>query len=206
MKLSQAILVSLCCLGVGGCANFAPQPNSCAPAPAPIASLAGPEDFAAPPPPPVAPSTISVAPGKMYNMNSKGKSTSSAKSKKTSTRSVSSEETPSGRTSEKESSDAGASSGAAASADASSAPADSGDATMMARPVRKSTARKAAKKTESGSDTESGSTYRSGTAPQSSIHPKGKGSVAKTIRSNEVEVLPVSNPAPSKKVDSKLSS
>lgn len=67
MKLSQALMVSLCCFGIAGCSGISSR--STANVPAPALRAAGPDQFAAPPPPPSVPqSTITVAPQKMYNM------------------------------------------------------------------------------------------------------------------------------------------
>ena len=81
MKLSQALMVSLCCFGIAGCSGLSSR--STANVPAPALRAAGPDQFAAPPPPPSVPqSTITVAPQKMYNMGApKKKATAPAPAK-----------------------------------------------------------------------------------------------------------------------------
>ncbi|MCX7716933.1 MAG: hypothetical protein N2111_00825 [Candidatus Sumerlaeaceae bacterium] len=86
MKLSQAVMLSLLCLSVAGCSGLN-RSRAVAPG-APAA--AGPDAMAAPPPRTPASSTISVAPGNMYNLGpapnrSKTGPQSSATKKKTST-------------------------------------------------------------------------------------------------------------------------
>jgi hypothetical protein len=85
MKLCQALLLSLLCLGVAGCSGLN-RSRAVAPG-APAA--AGPDAMAAPPPRTSASSTISVAPGNMYNLGpapnrSRPGPQSSATNKKTS--------------------------------------------------------------------------------------------------------------------------
>lgn len=88
MRLTQALLVLSCCYAVAGCSGTMNRTGSPAPG-VPAASATGPDMFAAPPPPTAPSSTITVAPGDMYNLGSSprrssaGPQSSNTRSKKT---------------------------------------------------------------------------------------------------------------------------
>ncbi len=177
MNLSRALLIPLCCLGVAGCSSLtnrgtnAPAPNS------------GPDSFAAAPPPSVAPSTITVRPANLYNM---GNTTRRGASKPVS------KSTPSKTATTPRTENALARSEPASEPLAKAPPAESteaDDAALMARPVRKGTAKAAPASVDE----------KPVSTPQSSAPSKLRG--PKTA-----EVLPVSAPPAEEKLDSRLSS
>jgi hypothetical protein len=133
MKLSQALMFALCCIGFAGCAGLGPR-EPVASAPVPALPAAGPDQFAAPPPPPVPPSTITVAPQKMYNVEPKKKANPAPKpSARPGSRAVEEEEAfpPAAPVDE-------GPSAAAPGNDADEAAPAADDPGIVARPVRKS--------------------------------------------------------------------
>jgi hypothetical protein len=196
MKLSQALMFSLLCLGVAGCSGIQDRIR----APFDAGSATGPNTLAAPLTAPA--STITVAPqkapAKLYNMDEgKKRSTQAAtKPKRTTAPSKASaaaaeESAPAARSvsvpsqTPEVSQEAKAPSGEAA-------PAGGADESLNLRPARKG-------------DTES-SSQPTQEAPQSSAPRKAKSGVVGDGNAKPAEVLPVSNPTEDRKVDSKLSS
>jgi hypothetical protein len=146
MKLSQALMVSLCCIGIAGCAGLSTRSEVQAPAPA--LRAAGPDpQFAAPPPPPppVPPSTITVAPQRMYNMSAPAKKSTAPAPVRKSAPAPAIEDEPEEKPIREE--------GASLSPAQPAAPAPADDAGAVARPVRRS------ERTDDGS-------------PQSAVKPK----------------------------------
>jgi hypothetical protein len=195
MKLSQALMFSLLCLGVAGCSSIQDRIR----APFDARSATGPNTLATPLTAPA--STITVAPqkapAKLYNMDEgKKRSTQAAKPKRTTAPSKASEtaveESAPAARSVSVPSQAPEVSQEAKAPSGETAPTGGADESLNLRPARK------------GATESSGPPAQE--APQSSAPHRTKPGVVGDGNAKPAEVLPVSSPTESRKIDSKLSS